>query len=443
MATALEDTLATVSPADDSGPRFPPELYLLVLEHLPSDFDSTACAVSKQWLSISQPRIFSHITLGTPKPRSSKTRCATLYELICESPHIAQYIRHVAIVEGSVVSKEAAAQMTMRWIASDETLPLLLDILLQSSKVQRFQMRLSSDDWLELPLAVQTSVRALISSSSMQDVDFTGFGVVDSSVFKQCRSLKRLKFSEIASLVFEKGVDATQAGQLVLYESLTVLDTISLSHITSWAITSPSFRALRDLRLGFHPLNDVKHVQGMLVHVGATLESLHLQPVYASWPQPAHLLSLSILPALTSLRLSLGISETSNPIPWAAYLLGTLTHNALLHLTIDLRVGWEREPVSNIAWGELDDALCAPQLTASALTFTCFPYKSQIELLNDYNGGRIQTVQWLTEELPRFLPRTTACHGDAFVQQLKFEPTRFFYWPGPVNWQRQNSTGNA
>jgi hypothetical protein len=50
------------------------------------------------------------------------------------------------------------------------------------------------------------------------------------------------------------------------------------------------------------------------------------------------MLALSNLSALTSLRLSLGISIDSNPVPWAIFLLGTLMHNNLRHLTIDLRV---------------------------------------------------------------------------------------------------------
>jgi hypothetical protein len=95
-------------------------------------------------------------------------------------------------------------------MSSDDTLPALLDILRQSN-VQSLHMRLSGEHWLRLPVAFQASIRSLIGSPSMVDVDFTGFDVVDTAIFKHCRSLRRLKFSENFELVVEKDSDAGNA----------------------------------------------------------------------------------------------------------------------------------------------------------------------------------------------------------------------------------------
>jgi hypothetical protein len=140
-------------------------------------------------------------------------------------------------------------------------------------------MRLSNEHWSRLPVAFQASIRSLIGSPSMVDVDFTGFDVVDTAIFKHCRSLRRLKFSEIFELVVEKDSDADNAWPAT-FESLTILDTMLVEKMAKWATSTSSFSALRDLRIGFHPVRDGPHVGSLLRHVSGTLESLHLQPIY-------------------------------------------------------------------------------------------------------------------------------------------------------------------
>ncbi|KAJ6582368.1 hypothetical protein B0H19DRAFT_1252469 [Mycena capillaripes] len=396
-ASSTPPTLAFLT---DPIPRLPLELLLLVFDHLPSDLATLrwTCLVSKQWLSISQPRLFDHIYLSAPKTDRQNPSCSALYQVLCESPHLVQYIRHITILGGALWTTTTV--ITFRWLPSDECLPALLDIL-SNSKVESFHMRLSNETWFELPEALQASIRSLISSPYMRDVDLTGFDIVDAPLFKHCYGLKRLKFSEIGELHVGKESD-TDGASSATCESLTLLDTVDVPKITSWAISAPIFRALRDVRLGFHPL-DVPHVQGLLRHVGSTLESLHLQPVYAHWLLPESRIHIGSLPILTSLRLSLGISEASDPVPWAIFLLSTLEHNDLQHLTIDLRVDRDRIILHPLPWKELDSALGEPQLaTLRALVFTCYPYKSRRE---SWNEAAHETVKWLVEELPRLLPR--------------------------------------
>jgi hypothetical protein len=124
------------------------------------------------------------------------------------------------------------------------------------------------------------------------------------------------------------------------------------------------------------------------------------------------MLALSDLSALTSLRLSLGISIDSNPVPWAIFLLGTLAPNHLRHLTIDLRVDENRAAVRALPWAELDAALSEPQLAdLHALVLTCFPYENDVRHAPSIQGAH-ETVQWLNDEIPGLLPRANA--RDAF-----------------------------
>jgi hypothetical protein len=124
------------------------------------------------------------------------------------------------------------------------------------------------------------------------------------------------------------------------------------------------------------------------------------------------MLALSDLSALTSLRLSLGISIDSNPVPWTIFLLGTLVHNNLRHLTIDLRVDENGDAVRALPWAELDAVLSEPQLAGlHTLVLTCFPYEYDVRHASSIQGSH-DTAKWLTDEIPRLLPRADA--RDAF-----------------------------
>ncbi|KAJ7217294.1 hypothetical protein GGX14DRAFT_602853 [Mycena pura] len=400
--------------------RLPTELLLLTLEHLHADPETLkqACLVSKLWLHISQPCLFNCVCLSAPTADSPRTACAALYEVLSGSPHIAPFIRHITILGGPVLA--APYPSTIRWIPSDETLPALLDVL-AAACVQSLHIRLSNERWRDLTVPLKASLHALVSSPTMHDVDLTGFDVVAASLFSRCRTLKRLKLSETANGILNAelvGGEDTDPWPATC-ESLTVLDTVHAGDIISWVIRTPSFRTLRELRLGFHPLDDARHVEYVLRYVGDTLESLHLQPVYSRkssylWPDPADFIAIGGLFALTSLRLSLGLSLESNPLPWAAFLLGTAAPARLQALTIDLRIGDARRDARQsllaLPWAALDAALSAPHLAGlRALTLTCFeytpPFLSAPPASSPAGNG---ILAWFLDELPRLLPRSRA-----------------------------------
>ncbi|KAJ7227731.1 hypothetical protein B0H12DRAFT_238919 [Mycena haematopus] len=415
MTSALNDPHST-----ESGPRFPPELMVLVFERLPPDFETLrrTCLVSKQCLSISQPYLFHRVCVNAPKVTShSRSPCSNLYRVLHESPHIALYIRHLTILSSSI---PPARQR----ISSDEKLPVLLDILV-NSKLHSFRMRLSGEPWQELPFALKSSIRSLVNSPSLRDVDFTGFAVVDAAIFKHCRNLQRLKFSEMLELDVEKET-GTDEGWSATFSSLTLLD-MDVGAFIPWAISTRSFRALRDLRLAFHALTDVPHVKDLLHHISGTLESLHFQPVYSPWPAD-NFFAISNLPALTSLRLSLGISVQSNPVPWLIYILNNLGNNRLQRLTIDFRID-NRDVVQSLPWATLDSALCGlPVANLHALVVTLFLYKQRLDAVRSIRSQE-GTVRWLAGEIPRLLPSAAA--RDVFeVHELHLSLSRFFYWPG-------------
>ncbi|KAK7034858.1 hypothetical protein R3P38DRAFT_3493104 [Favolaschia claudopus] len=139
------DTDGLENPKDskvDLQVRLPPELLLVILHHLRFDRNALRqfCLVSRQLRSLSQPFIFEHISVGTQVTRQIKSRspCSSLYETLCQSPHIVTHIRHVDIV---------SPRLGPTWNARESTLPLLLTLLADAEIVRTFRLRCSSESW--------------------------------------------------------------------------------------------------------------------------------------------------------------------------------------------------------------------------------------------------------------------------------------------------------
>ncbi|KAK7008303.1 hypothetical protein R3P38DRAFT_3025752 [Favolaschia claudopus] len=327
--------------------RLPPELLLVILHHL--RFDRNAlhqfCLVSRQLRSLSQPFIFEHISVGTQATRqiTSRSPCSSLYETLCQSPHIVTHIRHVDIV---------SPKLGPTWIARESTLPLLLTLLAD---------------------AEIHSIQLLIKSPSLRNLDFSGVVRLTTDVFKYCRSVERLKFSKI--IVFDWDPEDRSGEWFGTIKSFTSLD-MDIVEVVAWMIAVPSFRALRDLRIAITH-DEVNALQNLLRHVSGTLESLSLQLIISYWPKGAPTCSIS-LPSLRSLRLSIGITkpccDDDDVFHWAIFfLLEQHRHKTLQHLTLDLRFEDASDPHA-LKWSELDSALSDFMFSAlKTLVVTLFP----------------------------------------------------------------------
>ncbi|KAJ7486608.1 hypothetical protein FB451DRAFT_1553886 [Mycena latifolia] len=412
---------------EETDQMMPPELVELILGHLRYDTDTLrrAAVVSTDWLSIARAYLFEHISLYPPIS-GTRTPCSVLYGVLSKSPHIARYIRHVTVLASLVWP--SARPLSRRWILLDETLPLLLDILSNSSRVQTLHVYLSHERWGELPVPLQTVIQSLINLPTMLAVDFTAVAALDVAIFNHCRTLKRLKFSGVEHIP-NRASDLPADAWPARCESLTVLDimTEDLADIVSWAVSTLTFHALRDLRLGFEPNADVSHVQALLSLVSDTLETLHLQPHYNN-RSIQNVLDLSALRMLRTLRLSLWLGATSTALPWATALLRTPGPTRIEHLTIDLRVSECDPAVFALPWAALDDVLYTMSLRSLALT--CFASDPESFTVLD---AWPEAVEWLKSQLPRLLPRAHAY--EVFQSRaIEVSRTRFFYWPGPLSW---------
>ncbi|KAK7015258.1 hypothetical protein R3P38DRAFT_2996566, partial [Favolaschia claudopus] len=348
------DTDGLENPKDskvDLQVRLPPELLLVILHHLRFDRNALRqfCLVSRQLRSLSQPFIFEHISVGTQATRQIKSRspCSSLYETLCQSPHIVTHIRHVDIV---------SPRLGPTWNARESTLPLLLTLLADAEIVRTFRLRCSSESWEDLPLELQHSIQLLLKSP-----------------------LLALKFSKI--IVFDWDLEDRSGECFGTIESFTSLD-MHVVDVVAWMIATPSFRTLRDLRIAVTH-DEVNALQNLLRHVSGTLESLSLQLIIWYWPKGAPTCSIT-LPSLRSLRLSVGITkpccDDDDIFHWAiCFLLEQHRYKTLQHLTLDLRFDDASDPHA-LKWSELDSALSDFMFSAlKTLVVTLFPMYPEAE----------------------------------------------------------------
>ncbi|KAJ7734101.1 hypothetical protein B0H16DRAFT_1731936 [Mycena metata] len=144
---------------------------------------------------------------------------------------------------------------------------------------------------------------------------------------------------------------------------------------------------------------DLRHFQMTAQHP-IILRLLLVVAQVLSMPGHRNSLPLTHLHRSKSLRFSLEISKTSRPLPWAIFVLTTIsaiTSSHLLDLTIDFRVDENRDILRRLHWAELDAALCDLHL----LRMTSFAYGG---LPFGLAQERQAAVQWFTAELPDFLP---------------------------------------
>ncbi|KAK7012761.1 hypothetical protein R3P38DRAFT_3584979 [Favolaschia claudopus] len=213
----------------ESQEGLPTELLLVIFQHLRRDRNALrqACLASRQFLSLSQPCLFEHISLRTQRLRLTKSQslCSSLYQILCESPHIVTYIRHMDIVSATYVSGRVC-----RWISGESTLHPLLTFLVDAKILQTFRLRLSGASWEDLPLKLKHSIRLLMNSPALRNLDLTGFIYPAPEILACVHSLDKLKISGTTSFCPEK-LDPEGPLNGGTITSFTLLDTVPVADV--------------------------------------------------------------------------------------------------------------------------------------------------------------------------------------------------------------------
>lgn len=142
----------------------PPEL---IHEHIISnihDYDSVeACTlVCTAWRAAAQPLIFRDVELADPYT-SAGTMCRRFHQLLTMSPHLAQYVTHIAIADG---------MQERRWMERQEReLSFILRLLVN---VKHISISFVDLPYHQLSPSLHNSLRTMFSSPHVRDILLRG-----------------------------------------------------------------------------------------------------------------------------------------------------------------------------------------------------------------------------------------------------------------------------
>jgi hypothetical protein len=140
--------------------KLPQELFDIIIDNL-NDCPRTLhnCAlVCRSWVHLSRRHLFRRIVLYPPRCRGL-SHCWRLHRLLLRSPHIATYIQELKVYEGQEEKREA-------WIGSDQTLPLVMGLLRDLTKIEFRRL-----EWSILPQDLRQSICRVLELPSMTSLE--------------------------------------------------------------------------------------------------------------------------------------------------------------------------------------------------------------------------------------------------------------------------------
>ena len=176
--------------------KLPQELFDVIIDNLdnyPWALPNSSL-VCHSWLHPSRRCLFRRIVLLPPPKHAFRgsahvSHCQRLHWLLLDSPHIATYIRELKIYEGQMEKHQA-------WIASDPTLPPVLGLLRDLTKLEIRRLI-----WKVLPNYLRQSICHVLELPSLTsfEIEHADFGSIDdfAGLLSHAEGLTCLTLTEI------------------------------------------------------------------------------------------------------------------------------------------------------------------------------------------------------------------------------------------------------
>ena len=183
--------------------------------------------VCHQWLHPSRRHLFRHVRLDPPCGRYHRRPTDVpytkrLYSVLLKSPHLVEYIKEVKVYEGQKMRKQD-------WVSTDETLPLVLRMLV---KLEKFQFhRLNWEDFSE---DLQQSICFVLELPTLSTLEIDQ-GLLDGSFLCHAKYLTHLSLTEYVTWSEKTVVEATTQANTPCRPAITDLPLARIYKLASWA----------------------------------------------------------------------------------------------------------------------------------------------------------------------------------------------------------------
>jgi hypothetical protein len=283
--------------------NLPQELFDIIIDGLNGSLWAlrNCSLVCRSWVHSSRRHLFRRIALVPPHSRHISHRgvceshCQRLHRILLGSPHIATYIRELKVFEGQ-------EWMNRAWIGLDQTLPLVLGLLGDLTKIELYRL-----DWEILPQELRQSICQVLGLPSMTSVEIerSDFGSMDDicSFLSHAEGLTSLSLSDInikhRSLAHgdtKHGVVGKGQGDRSNHQRWHLLDlrlnlagclrSDGCSKFVNWLLGSQSpsdVLHIRTLHVSHYRQSHVHAVNKLLYAIGSSLRHFQLnQPILRS-----------------------------------------------------------------------------------------------------------------------------------------------------------------
>jgi hypothetical protein len=176
--------------------KLPQELISIIIDDLNDDNRvlRMCSLVCSSWLQTSQCHLFRRIVLRPPNRRYDRrpgdiSYSQKLHRVLLESPHFATYIQELQVYEGNMVKDQY-------WIRTDQTLPLVLDMLTHLRRIELRRLR-----WSEYRPDLRQSICSVLERPSLVflSIDDSDFAIMDdfTSLLSHAGGLTGISFTNI------------------------------------------------------------------------------------------------------------------------------------------------------------------------------------------------------------------------------------------------------
>jgi hypothetical protein len=237
--------------------------------------------ICRQWLHPTRRYLFRDIHLpalahyhdGRGPPSSGVPYSKRLYSILQESPHLAEYIREVAVYDAKYLSEQD-------WIRTDKTLPFLLQMLVKLQKIHFHRL-----DWRDFSSSdpLKQSICSVLGLPTLSTLEISGGGYFIGmneleSFLCHAKYLNRLSITGCATWC--RG--DSEAGQVLEPLNQTQLVDLQLNCFQfeifiNWLLGPRSvFTVSHVTALDIHGVSDGKVINPLLHAIGGSLKTCRL-----------------------------------------------------------------------------------------------------------------------------------------------------------------------
>jgi hypothetical protein len=260
---------------------FPQEVIDKIVDDLEPEDDLPSllnCSlISRSFLAASRRVIFNQLTLGTDDDARG------LYATVSANPRLGSCIKRITIQDSLFSIPDPEKGTKVGWISREETLPLLLPLLvsLKFLAIKADDWHHDKLDWSTFPPRLAAALSQTFMLPSLVKIEFVELKNIPSEAVTSSRYLKGLSFWGARLLEFDNNSSGSlEIAQPQVRSQLDFLNITNCALIIPTLIKSLDLSCLKMLRVGLTCAADFVGWPTLVDSISQSLEGLEIIDMY-------------------------------------------------------------------------------------------------------------------------------------------------------------------